>query len=76
MGAKKPVFRDFAQRKCPVFLTTYARFGKLLDLSSINGFATDEDLSASVNEDYLPSNMPVFRTCEPYQRLSNGMRFE
>ena len=32
MGAKKPVFRDFAQRKCPVFLTTYARFGKLQNL--------------------------------------------
>ena len=32
MGAKKPVFGDFAQRKCPVFLTTYARFGKLQNL--------------------------------------------
>jgi hypothetical protein len=32
MGAKRPVFGDFAQRKCPVFLTTYARFGKLQNL--------------------------------------------
>jgi hypothetical protein len=34
MGAKKPVFGDFAQRKCPVFLTTYAKFGKLMNLFS------------------------------------------
>ena len=29
---KSRFFGDFAQRKCPVFLTTYAKFGKLQNL--------------------------------------------
>jgi hypothetical protein len=55
MGAKESFFGDFAQRKCPVFLTTYARFGKLCDSTLATKTNTSQECGTQQRRPFHPT---------------------